>query len=143
MRSSLLCLTLVLILAGCGEPRSETARADAPEVAARPGDGESPQAQAGVEFEAPRLIPGIRAQMIEIERSQAPSEGNLTGFKEGFGTLTEAMLADLNRVGMTDTGGFRALGDSINREIGRGAGTAARVDRLIGMYEERMRRAAH
>lgn len=143
MRSSLLCLSLVLILAGCGEPRSETAGADAPEVAARPSNDESPQAEAGVEFEAPRLIPGIRAQMIEIERSQAPSEGNLTEFKNGVGNLIDAMQADLNRVGMTDTGAFRALGDSINREIASGAGTAARVDRLIGMYEERMRRAAH
>jgi hypothetical protein len=143
MRSSLLCLTLVLILAGCGEPRSGRAEADVSEVAARSGDGKSPQAEPGVEFEAPRLIPGIRAQMIEIERSQAPSEGSLTEFKNGVGALIDAMKADLNRVGMTDTGAFRALGDSINREIGSGAGTAARVDRLIGMYEERMRRAAH
>ena len=143
MRSALLCRTLVLILAGCGEPRSRTTGADAPEVAARSGDDKSPQAEPGVEFEAPRLIPGIRAQMMEIGNSQAPSEGNLTEFKNGVESLIEAMKADLNRVGISDTGAFRALGDSIGREIGGEAGTAARVDRLIGMYEEWMRRAAH
>ena len=155
MRSSLRWVTLLLILAGCREPRSEAAGADAPEVAATPSDGESGQAEAGVEFEAPRLIPGIRAQMAEIEDPRGATEGNLTAFKNGVGTLIDAMKADLNRVGVGDTGAFRALSDSIGREIGGGAGTtaglppetasqaAARVDHLIGIYEERMRHAAH
>ncbi|HEU4473575.1 MAG TPA: hypothetical protein VFR72_01995 [Gemmatimonadales bacterium] len=154
MHGSLRWLTLILILAGCRERRSETAGAEAPEVAATPNDGGSGQAEPGVEFEAPRLIPGIRAQMAEIEGPQAATEGNLTAFKNGVGTLIDAMKADLNRVGIGDTGAFRALSDSIGREIGGGAGTTpdlppeqasratARVDHLIGMYEERMRRAA-
>jgi hypothetical protein len=155
MRSSLRWLALILILAGCREPRSEAAGADAPEVAAMPSRGESGQAEPGVEFEAPRLIPGIRAQMAEIEDPRGATEGNLTAFKNGVGTLIDAMKADLNRVGIGDTGAFRALSDSIGREIGGSAGStadlppetasraAARVDHLIGMYEERMRRVAH
>lgn len=155
MRSSFLWLTLLLVLAGCREPRSETpGRAHAPEVGATPGGAESAKAEPGVEFEAPRLIPGIRAQITEIQNPQGATEGNLTAFKNGVGTLIDAMEADLNRLGVTDTGDFSALGDSIGRELGGGAGTtaaispeqgrqaAARVERLIGMYEERMRKAA-
>jgi hypothetical protein len=154
MRSSFLWLTLLLVLAGCREPRSETGRADAPEVGATPGAAESAKAEPGVEFEAPRLIPAIRAQMTEIQDPQGATEGNLTAFKNGVGALIDAMEADLNRVGVTDTGYFSALSDSIGREIGGGSGTpadippekgkqaAAQVERLIGMYEERMRTAA-
>ena len=58
MHGSLRWLTLILILAGCREPRSRAAGAEAPEVAATPNDGGSGQAEPGVEFEAPRLIPG-------------------------------------------------------------------------------------
>jgi hypothetical protein len=153
MRSSFLSVTL-LLLVGCREPRSETGRAEAPEAAARTGAAESGKAEPGVEFEAPRLIPAIRAQITEIEDPQGATEGNLTAFRNGVGAMIDAMETDLHREGVTDTGGFYALGDSIAREIGGGAGTtatispeqgrqaAARVERLIGMYEERMRRVA-
>jgi hypothetical protein len=154
MRRLFLWAVLLLVAAGCREPRSETGRADAPEVAATPGAG-SGTVETGVEFEAPRLIPAIRAQMREIENPRSATEGNLTAFKNGVGTLIDAMEADLNRVGVTDTGDFYALSDSIGRAIGGGAGTtagispeegrqaAAHVERLIGMYEARMRTAAN
>jgi hypothetical protein len=154
MRSSFLWLTLLLVLAGCREPRSQSARADAPEVGATPGGAESSRAEPGVEFEAPRLIPAIRAQMTEIQDPQGATEGNLTAFKNGVGALIDAMVADLNGLGVTDAGDFSALSDSIGRQIGGGSGTpaaispdqgrqaAARVERLIRMYEERMRKAA-
>ena len=145
-------LALLLILA-CRESRSGVPETGTPDVAARTGSAELDDPEAGVEFEAPRLIPAIRAQISRLKEPDGATEGNLTSFKNGVGTLVNAMEADLNRVGVTDTGYFRVLSDSVMREIGGGAGTpadleaadagpaAARVERLIGLYEERMRAA--
>lgn len=96
--------------------------------------------EAGVEFDAPRLIPAIRAQIREIEDPERASEGNLTAFKNGVGTPLSAMQADLNQVGVTDTVTFYARSDSITRDRGVGAGdVVAQVERLIEIYEEKMR----
>ena len=143
MYRSVCWLLLLLILAACRETRSESAPGGTPDVAARTGGAELEGNEPGVEFEAPRLIPAIRAQIIEIEGPEGATEGNLAAFRSGVGTLVSAMRADLNRVGVTDTGDFYALGDSVLRKLGDGAGdVVGQVERLIEKYEEGMRKAA-
>lgn len=144
-------LAVLLVLAGCRQTRSEAGRDERPDLAQRTGSAELQDNEGSLEFDAPRLIPGIRATMNEIEDPEGATEENLTAFKNGVGTLVNAMEADLNRVGVTDTGSFYSLSDSIMRGIGGGAGTeaalppeearqaAAQVERLIGIYEQRMR----
>ena len=147
-------LFLLLILPACREPRPESGAAKAPDVATADTAGIAGNVS-GVEFEAPRLIPGVRAQIAEIEDPQGAEEPNVAPFRNGVGTLIDAMVADLNRVGVTDTGSFAALADSILRAFGGGASDlpdiapdearqlAPRVERLIGIYEERMRKAGN
>jgi hypothetical protein len=143
MYRSVCWLLLLLVLAACRETRSESAPGGAPTVAAKTGGAELEGNEPGVEFEAPRLIPAIRAQIIEIEDPEGATEANLAAFKTGVGTLVNAMRADLDRVGATDTGDFYALGDSVLRKVGDGAGdVVGQVERLIQMYEEGMRKAA-
>ena len=144
MYRSICWLLLPLILAACRETRSESAPGGAPDVAARAAGAELEGNEPGVEFEAPRLIPAIRAQIIEIEDPEGATEANLAAFKSGVGTLVNAMRADLSRVGATDTSDVYALGDSVLRKVGHGPGDAVgQVERLIEMYEEGMRRAAN
>jgi len=143
MDRSVCWLLLLLILVACRETRSESGPGGAPDVAARAAGAELEGNEPGVEFEAPRLIPAIRAQIIEIEDPEGATEGNLAAFKRGVGTLVIAMRADLNRVGATDTGEFHASGDSVLRKLGDGAGdVVGPVERLIETYEEGMRKAA-
>ena len=143
MYRSVCWLLLLLILASCREPRPESGPGGAPDVAARPGGAELEGNEPGVEFEAPRLIPAIRAQIFEIEDPEGATGANLAAFQRGVGTLVKAMRADLNRVGATDTGDFYALGDSVLRNVGDSTGTVVgQVERLIQMYEEGMRKAA-
>jgi hypothetical protein len=146
-------LSVLLVLAGCRQTRSEAGRDQRPDLAQRTGSAELQDNEAGLEFDAPRLIPAIRAQINEIEDPDGATEGNLTALKNGVGTLVNAMEADLHRVGVTDTGHFYELGDSVMRAIGGGAGTEAdlspegsrqvtdQVERLIGIYQQRMRTA--
>ena len=148
-------LTLLLVLAACRETRSESGRDAAPEIGTRADSAGLEGIEPGLEFEAPRLIPAIRAQITEIGSPEGATEGNLTAFKGGVGNLVNAMKADLNHVGVTDSGDFSVLSDSVTRKIGGGASTppdispdearqaAGQVERLIGIYEERMRKAAH
>jgi hypothetical protein len=148
-------LPLLLVLAGCRESGSEVDRTRMPDAAARTGSAELEDREAGVEFEAPRLIPAVRAQIGEIQDPEGATEGNIAAFRNGTGALVTAMEADLNRVGAVDAGEFRALADSVLREIGGGAGStpdipqekarqaAAQVERLIRIYEERMRKVAN
>ena len=143
MYRSICWLLLPLILVGCRETRSESGPGGAPDVTARAGGAELEGNEPGVEFEAPRLIPAIRAQIIEIKDPEGATEANLTAFKTGVRTLVNAMRADLKRVGATDTGDVYALGDTVLRRVGdRPADVVGQVERLIEMYEERMRRAA-
>jgi hypothetical protein len=148
-------LPLLLALAGCRETGSEADRTRMPDVAARTGSAELEDREAGLEFEAPRLIPTVRAQIGEIKDPEGATEGNITAFRNGTAALVSAMEADLNRVGAMDAGEFRLLSDSLLREIGGGAGStpdispekarqaAAQVERLIRIYEERMRKVAN
>jgi hypothetical protein len=136
-------LLLPLLLAACRETRSEYGPGGAPDVATRTGSAQLEGYEPGLEFEAPRLVPAIRAQIIEIENPEGTTKGTLAAFERGVGTLVNAMRADLNRVGATDTGDFYALSDSVQRKLGDGAGdVAGQVERLIEMYEEGMRKAA-
>jgi hypothetical protein len=134
---------LLLMLTACREPRSESGPGGAPDIAARTGSAGLEDSEPGVEFEAPRLIPAIRARIIEIEGPDGATEEDLAGFRSGVGTLVSAMRADLTRVGATDTDAFYALGDSVLLKVGDGAGNAVgQVERLIEMYGEGMRKAA-
>jgi hypothetical protein len=148
-------LSLLLVLAGCRETGSEADHTRMPDVAARAGSAELEDREGGLEFEAPRLIPAVRAQIAEIKEPEGATEGNITAFRNGTAALVTAMEADLNRVGAMDAGEFRVLGDSVLREIGGGAGSmpdippekarqaATQVERLIRIYEERMRKVAN
>jgi hypothetical protein len=147
-------LTLILLLACRSESRSGVPETGTPDLTGRVGSPELADDEAGVEYEAPRLIPAIRAQMTQLQEPGGSSEGNLTAFRNGVGTMVNAMIADLQRVGVTDSGYFRELSDSVLREMGGGPGTPpdmesqelkpalGQVERLIGMYEQRMRAGA-
>jgi hypothetical protein len=145
-------LTLVLVVA-CRENRSGTPDTGQPDVALGAGSREGEDSEPGVEFEAPRLIPGIRAQISRIREPDGATEENITAFRNGVGGLVSAMQADLQRVGGTDSGDGRELSDSVLRQFGGGPGSPAKatpeearaltaqVERLIRSYEERMRAA--
>lgn len=153
MPRSAICLVLVLSLA-CRESRSGVPETGRPDVAFRTGSAEQEDSEAGVEFEAPRLVPAIRAQITRLQEPQGATSENVTAFRNNVGGMVSAMQADLQRVGVTDSGYFRTLSDSVMRGLGGGAGSpagaepedaaslAAQVERLIGLYEERMRAAA-
>jgi hypothetical protein len=153
MRRAAIWLTFLLSTA-CRESRSGVPETGRPDVALRAGSAELEDSEPGVEYEAPRLVPAIRAQIARLREQDGATEENITAFKNGVGALVSAMQADLQRVGVTDSGYFRELGDSVLREFGGGPGTAAKaapqearalgaqVERLIALYEERMRAAA-
>ena len=103
----------------------------------------------GVEFEAPRRIPGVLAALTQLKRQ--PDKRNLTALRGGLGTLEDAMRNDLARAGLADTGEFHALTDSLARDIGGGPGgladepdpekvsrIEARVRRLIQVHDQMM-----
>jgi hypothetical protein len=103
----------------------------------------------GVEFEAPRRIPGVLAALDQIKRQ--PDQRNLTAFRGDLATLEDAMRNDLTRVGLADTGEFHALTDSLARDVGGGPGGLsdapkpgevsrmdARVRRLIEVHDQMM-----
>ncbi len=155
MSTRALTIIAILALAGC----RETARDRAGTASAYSGATDGGPAQpgvagtnSGVEFEAPRSIPGIRAQ-LELLAARPTEEANRTAHKHLIGDLIKAMRADLIQVGLGDTGAFKALSDSVLLTIGGGTGPAkgpepdevgphiSRVQRLIGVYEAWMRKA--
>jgi hypothetical protein len=147
-------LSLLTLALACRESRSGAPESGTPDVAMRPGGAQVTDSEPGIEYEAPRLVPAIRAQIGQLREGGPASEENLTALRNGVGALVDAMQTDLNRVGVTDTGAFRALADSVLRTFGGGAGSpsdlsqedarpaTAQVERLIGLYEERMRQTA-
>jgi hypothetical protein len=95
----------------------------------------------GVEFEAPRRIPGVLAALAQLKRQ--PDRQNLTAVRGDLGTVEDAMRNDLYRVGLADTGQFSALIDSIAREdLGGGPGSLANAPKpeVIPRLEDRVRR---
>jgi hypothetical protein len=108
-------------------------------------------AGAGIELEAPRLIPGLRAQLAALNDSAGGlTEGNVTAYRNLAGDVVNAIEIDLNRAGSPDVGALSALGDSVVRLIGGGAGEPANPDpervrrsvqllrQLISRYEQSM-----
>jgi hypothetical protein len=155
MRPSCSLLVALLLLGGCRSSNSDTGR-NQPGVAADSeltgGGAGLGAAESGVEFEAPRLIPGMRAMLGVVADSGRLDEGTATGYKQAAGRLVDAMLTDLNRVGVGDDGSFRAMGDSVVDLLGGGTGvpdadageierSAALLRRMIDSYQERMRSA--
>ena len=150
-------LLALLLLAGCRQQNTDRentvsgSAADSELTTTGEGLG---AAQGAVEFEAPRLIPGVLAQLKLVQDSGGRlDEGTTAGYRSAAGALVDAMLTDLNRVGVGDDGSFRALGDSVVTLLGEGAGDAPKVDphrlrqsaallrRAIGTYQQRMREA--
>jgi hypothetical protein len=145
-----------LMLPACREHAAETGRT----ASAYSNGGDSAGGAslngtaAGVEYEAPRLIPGMRAQLEQYSTPGRPlTDSDLTNYKNTAGTLINAMQADLTRVGLADSGAFKALSDSVLNQLGGGTGVPrgisqdrlsqnlGRMQRLIGIYEQWMRAA--
>jgi ABC-type transporter Mla MlaB component len=147
MRSAISLALTIVLLAGCRRETPETASAardsSVPPVAPNSASGDT---AAGLEAEAPRLIPAMRAQLAQIESG---SGGNLESYRGTVGHLIDAMEADLTRSGRVDSGGFKLLADSLLRELGGGAGnpmpdkeavrrSVPAVRRLLDLYQARM-----
>ncbi|HYC31267.1 MAG TPA: hypothetical protein VEB59_03210 [Gemmatimonadales bacterium] len=125
-------LFLLGALAACdrgtpGAGRAQQGTAADSELTAR---GDTLQAAStGVELEAPRLIPGLRAQLSALGDSASGSqEGNAAAFRNLAADVVTAMDADLNRIGSPEVDRVRALGDSVMRTLGGGAGEGPEPD---------------
>ena len=153
--------TLLLVVAGlyigCGREKAGNASASAYTSDADSSAREDGLAgtNSGSELEAPRLIPATQNQLtLMANGTQPPNPDNLTAYKNMAGDLINSMIADLYRAGYADSGNFRALGDSVLDDLGGGAGTSTRLDRsrlpghidrmqrLIRLYQQTMRKAA-
>lgn len=144
-------LLAFLLLTGCRQQDRDrdTALAGTPADTVRNG-----AADGAVEFEAPRLIPGVLAQLQLVQEAGGRlEEGSTAAYRGAAGALVDAMLTDLYRVGVGDDGSFRLRGDSVVKLVGGGAGDAPKADparlrqsaallrRLIETYQQRMREA--
>jgi hypothetical protein len=149
-------LLLGLLSFGCRAPAVETGRAPAADTVDLPDSGQGTQpvgaAHGKVEFEAPAQIPAMRAQLDQITRPEAREDPSaITSYKGAASHLIDAMQADLVRVGLADSGAFKALSDSVLNDLGGGTGLAHppdaerlsvntdRMRRLIALYESWMR----
>jgi len=157
MTSRVTLLLAAALVGGCRAQTSDaerTLRGTAADSAITGDSNQLGAANAGVEFEAPRLIPGVLASMqVVTEGKGKVDEGTAAGYRQAAGTLVDAMLTDLNRVGVGDDGSFRARGDSVVTLVGGGPGDAPSPDPdrlmrsatqlrgLIDTYQERMRSA--
>ena len=155
MRRIAMILVLLSAMSGCRRTgtRSSTQPGGAADSALTAAGDTLESARAGVEYEAPRLIPAMRAQLEVMGGAGAgATEGNVTGYKSMAGHLVDAMLTDLNRVGSSEVDGIRALGDSAVNLVGGGTGvptpspedlarSRAVMTRLIARYQEAMRAA--
>jgi hypothetical protein len=149
MRPVVVLAALLAVLPACRREAPETATVDTastPAIAPSQAGGDT---AAGVEAEAPRLIPAMRA---ELQQLQSGDEGNLESYRGMVGQLIDAMQSDLTRAGRTDSGGFKLLADSVLRDLGGGAGnpkpdadnarrSVPGVKRLIDLYQSRMGQA--
>jgi hypothetical protein len=157
MRHALLLLTTTVLCLACTRERAGNASASA-----YTSDSDSSVKAAGIEgtnsgseLEAPRLIPAIQNQLNLMASGGPPTDPeNLTAYKNLAGDVVNSMAADLSRVGLADSGAFKALRDSVMDDLGGGAGTEstldrskvnehiARMRRLISTYQQAMRSAA-
>ena len=98
-------------------------------------------ASTGAELEAPRLIPGLRAQLSALADTGAiRPEGNAAAFRNLASDVINAMETDLNRMGSPEVDRVRTLGDSVLRTFGGGPGDAPepppdRVKHGVGLME--------
>jgi hypothetical protein len=155
-------LALALILSACGRERPETGARGTASASPYTADSEKRAREDGLEgtnsgseLEAPRLIPAVKNQLELMSRGSHINRENLTAYKNLASDLVTSMQADLYRVGFADSGQFRALSDSVLRDIGGGAGTAAgpepsevkphvaRMRRLLELYQQTMKEAAN
>ena len=108
----------------------------------------------GTELEAPRLIPALRNQLdLMSSGARVPGE-NLAAYKNLAQDVMSAMVADLHRVGLPDTGRFADLQDSVLNDIGGGSSSppdlqrsevpqhVSRMRRLLELYQQSMRNEA-
>jgi hypothetical protein len=156
MRSPILFIAAALSL-GCSRENAGNASASA-----YTSDSDSGVKAAGVEgtnsgseLEAPRLLPAMQNQLnLMASGTQSASPDNLTAYKNLAGDLVNSMAADMYRVGLADSGTFKALRDSVMEDLGGGAGTTSTLDksklkehisrmrRLISTYQQSMRAAS-
>jgi hypothetical protein len=136
---------------GCRARPVETGRA-ASDTVSLPDSGQGTQplgaAHGKVEFEAPPLIPAMRAQMEQVTRPEGRHDPSVvTSYRGSVGRLVDAMGADLARVGLADSGAFKALSNSVLNDLGgadssnpeRLSVNTDRMRRLIRLYESWMR----
>jgi hypothetical protein len=154
MRHALLLLAAAVLWAGCTRERADNASASAytSDSAVKAAGVEG--TNSGSELEAPRLIPAIQNQLNLMASGGPPSDPeNVTAYKNLAGDVVNSMAADLSRVGLADSGAFKALRDSVMDDLGGGAGTGGRLERsklnehiarmrrLITTYQQAMRSA--
>jgi hypothetical protein len=157
MRPLVVLAALVSVLPACRRDAPETGTADT--LLSSAADSTSPSktplrppqsdTAVGVEAQAPRLIPAMRAQLQQL---QSGGTGNLESYRGMVGQLIDAMESDLTRAQRIDSGGFKLLADSVLRDLGGGAGnpkpdednarrSVPEVKRLIDLYQSRMGQA--
>jgi hypothetical protein len=127
------CLALVL-LGACrartpesGQQASEGERTGSPYSTGRDSGAVRQRMEGtntGVEFEAPRRIPGVLATLTQVVRQ--PDQRNLTALRGDLSSMEDAMRDDFRRVGLSDTGAFSALADSLAFALGGGSGGLAK-----------------
>ncbi len=154
-------LLLAPLLYACGRDTPETGARGTASSSPYTADSENRSREdgldgtnSGAELEAPRLIPAVKNQLELMASGSQVSRDNMTAYKNLAGDLVTSMQADLYRVGLADSGNFKALSDSVVEDIGGGTGTAAgpepskvpqhvaRMRRLIDIYQGAMRGAA-
>jgi hypothetical protein len=161
MRPAHLLLPTFLLIA-CGDTPETGARGTASSSSPYTADSENRAREdgmegttSGAELEAPRLIPAVKNQLELMSGGSRLNSDNMTAYKNLAGDLVTSMQADLQRVGHTDSGRFKALSDSIMDDIGGGTGTTSgpdaaqvpqhvgRMRALIDLYQQTMRGAAN
>jgi len=149
-------LILSLLALSCRPRPVESARvssADTMGMSHREPVTRPPGAEHGkVEFQAPPLIPAMRAQLAQMARPEAgQAPGAVASYRGAASHLIEAMQADLTRVGLADSGAFKLLSDSVLSDLGGATRKANppepewlsvapdRMRRLMALYESWMR----
>ena len=143
MRQTLVLLAIA-VCAGCSREKAGNASASAYTSDSDSSARENGLAgtNSGSDLEAPRLLPAIQNQLnLMAKEAQPANADNLTAYKNMAGDLINSMIADVYRAGYADTGHFRALSDSVLRDLGGDAGTTATLDQAqLPRHIQRMRR---
>jgi hypothetical protein len=154
-------MLVILPLAACGRDRPNSGETGAASASPYTAGSERSAREdglegtnSGTELEAPRLIPALRNQLELMSSGSRVNDDNLTAYKNLAQDVVNSMVADLNRVGYADTGGFSALKDSVLEDVGGGGASEHDLDKdqipqhvgrmrhLLGLYQQAMRNAA-